>query len=72
MLFGLEKQISKIKLAVQDMQYLLTRGYAEKAASDLVGNRYRLKPDRYRHYVELQHLMNKFSTENRKNRIFQI
>ncbi|AZB35381.1 DUF434 domain-containing protein [Chryseobacterium bernardetii] len=43
MLFGLEKQISKIKLAVQDMQYLLTRGYAEKAASDLVGNRYRLK-----------------------------
>ncbi|UHO37627.1 DUF434 domain-containing protein [Chryseobacterium capnotolerans] len=43
MLFGSEKQISKLKLAVQDMQYLLTRGYAEKAASDLVGNRYRLK-----------------------------
>lgn len=42
-LFGSEKQISKIKQAVQDMQYLLTRGYAEKAASDLVGNRYRLK-----------------------------
>ena len=42
-LFGSEKQISKLKLAVQDMQYLLTRGYAEKAASDLVGNRYRLK-----------------------------
>ncbi|MBP2618977.1 DUF434 domain-containing protein [Chryseobacterium jejuense] len=42
-LFGSEKQISKLKFAVQDMQYLLTRGYAEKAASDLVGNRYRLK-----------------------------
>lgn len=42
-LFGAEKQISKLKMAVQDMQYLLTRGYAEKAASELVGNRYRLK-----------------------------
>lgn len=42
-LFGSEKQISKLKLAVQDMQYLLTRGYAEKATSELVGNRYRLK-----------------------------
>ncbi|WP_106917351.1 DUF434 domain-containing protein [Chryseobacterium aurantiacum] len=42
-LFGSEKQISKLKLAVQDMQYLLTKGYAEKASSELVGNRYRLK-----------------------------
>ncbi|MGU3373390.1 DUF434 domain-containing protein [Chryseobacterium sp. M5A1_1a] len=42
-LFGSEKQIGKLKLAVQDMQYLLTRGYAEKAGSELVGNRYRLK-----------------------------
>ncbi|WP_164465167.1 DUF434 domain-containing protein [Chryseobacterium lactis] len=42
-LFGSEKQIDKLKLAVQDMQYLLTRGYAEKAGSELVGNRYRLK-----------------------------
>ncbi|SDJ79734.1 DUF434 domain-containing protein [Chryseobacterium jejuense] len=42
-LFGSEKQIGKLKLAVRDMQYLLTRGYAEKASSDLVGNRYRLK-----------------------------
>lgn len=42
-LFGTEKQISKLKMAVQDMQYLLTRGYAEKATSELVGNRYRLK-----------------------------
>ncbi|WP_300685657.1 DUF434 domain-containing protein [Chryseobacterium sp.] len=42
-LFASEKQINKLKLAVQDMLYLLTRDYPEKAASDLVGNRYRLK-----------------------------
>ncbi|MDR4893947.1 MULTISPECIES: DUF434 domain-containing protein [unclassified Chryseobacterium] len=42
-LFGSEKQINKLKLAVEDMKYLLTREYPEKAASDLVGNRYRLK-----------------------------
>ncbi|PRB00318.1 hypothetical protein CQ046_19350 [Chryseobacterium sp. MYb7] len=42
-LFGSEKQISKLKLAVEDMYYLLSREYPEKAASDLVGNRYRLK-----------------------------
>ncbi|AYN00037.1 DUF434 domain-containing protein [Chryseobacterium sp. 3008163] len=42
-LFSLQKQIDKLKLANQDMQYLLNRGYAEKASSDLVGNHYRLK-----------------------------
>jgi hypothetical protein len=42
-LFGSEKQIEKLKLAVQDMQYLLSKNYAEKASSDLVGNHYRLK-----------------------------
>ncbi len=42
-LFGSEKQIYKLRLAVEDMQYLLSREYPEKAASDLVGNRYRLK-----------------------------
>lgn len=42
-LFASEKQLAKLKLAVQDMQYLLTREYPEKAASELVGNRYRLK-----------------------------
>ncbi|PTT41966.1 DUF434 domain-containing protein [Chryseobacterium sp. HMWF028] len=42
-LFGSEKQITKLKLAVEDMHYLLSREYPEKAASDLVGNRYRLK-----------------------------
>lgn len=42
-LFASEKQIGKLQSAVQDMQYLLTRAYPEKAASELVGNRYRLK-----------------------------
>lgn len=42
-LFGSEKQIEKLKCAVQDMQYLLSRNYSEKAASELVGNHYKLK-----------------------------
>jgi hypothetical protein len=42
-LFGPEKQINKLRLAVEDMYYLLSRAYPEKAASELVGNRYRLK-----------------------------
>ncbi len=42
-LFGSERQIEKLKSAVQDMQYLLGRDYAEKASAELVGNRYKLK-----------------------------
>lgn len=42
-LFGSKKQIEKLKSALQDMKYLLSRNYAEKASSDLVGNHYRLK-----------------------------
>lgn len=42
-LFSSQKQIDKLKLAVQDMKYLLSRNYAEKASSELVGNHYRLK-----------------------------
>lgn len=42
-LFSSQKQIDKLKLAVQDMRYLLSRNYAEKASSELVGNHYRLK-----------------------------
>lgn len=42
-LFGSEKQLEKLRSAVQDMEYLLSRKYAERAASELVGNRYRLK-----------------------------
>ncbi|PJJ62592.1 DUF434 domain-containing protein [Chryseobacterium geocarposphaerae] len=42
-LFGPQKQREKLTSAVQDMYYLLSRGYAEKASAELVGNRYRLK-----------------------------
>jgi len=42
-LFGSKKQIDKLKSAVRDMQYLLSRNYPEKASADLVGNHYRLK-----------------------------
>lgn len=42
-LFGSEKQVDTLKTAVQDMHYLLSRGYPEKASSELAGNRYRLK-----------------------------
>lgn len=42
-LFSTQKQVDKLKLAAQDMRYLLSRNYAEKASSDLVGNHYRLK-----------------------------
>ncbi len=42
-LFGTEKQLDRLKSAVQDMHYLLSRNYAERAASELVGNHYRLK-----------------------------
>jgi len=42
-LFASEKQIEKLKNAVQDVKYLLSHGYAEKASSELAGNQYRLK-----------------------------
>lgn len=42
-LFGSEKQVYRLKSSVQDMQYFLSRGFAEKASSELVGNHYRLK-----------------------------
>ncbi|MBB6372296.1 DUF434 domain-containing protein [Chryseobacterium shigense] len=42
-LFGSDKQMEKLKMAAQDMLYLLSRDYSEKASSELVGNRYKLK-----------------------------
>lgn len=42
-LFGTTKQLDKLKIAVQDMLYLLSRDYPEKTSSELVGNRYKLK-----------------------------
>ncbi|MBR9915465.1 MAG: DUF434 domain-containing protein [Algicola sp.] len=41
-LFGGDLMQHKIKQAVADMQYLLSRGFAEKSSLQLVGNRYRL------------------------------
>lgn len=41
-LFGTEKMQFKLKEAVTDMHYFLSRGYGEKATLVLVGNRYRL------------------------------
>lgn len=41
-LFGSEKILLKLYNAIADMHYLLSRGYGEKAAAELVGNRYKL------------------------------
>ncbi|MEO1031134.1 MAG: DUF434 domain-containing protein [Bacteroidota bacterium] len=41
-LFGTEENQLKLKEAVSDMHYLLSRGYAEKSSLQLVGNRHRL------------------------------
>lgn len=42
-LFGKEKEIDKLRAAVRDLFYLLSRNYPEKASSELIGNRYKLK-----------------------------
>ena len=42
LLFGTDAQLSKIKEAIIDMSYLLSRGFAEKSTLALVGNRYKL------------------------------
>ena len=42
LLFGTVKMQNQLKEAVVDMQYLLSRGYAQKSSLQLVGNRYRL------------------------------
>jgi hypothetical protein len=41
-LFGDKKQAKAIKNALSDLAFLLERGYAEKSALQLVGNRYKL------------------------------
>lgn len=42
-LFQPIKELEKLKLAVQDMNYLLNREYPEKSSSELVASRYKLK-----------------------------
>lgn len=41
-LFGTEKSQLKLKEAIVDMHYLLSRGYAEKSSLQLIGNKHRL------------------------------
>ncbi len=41
-IFGSISEQTKIKNAVADLSYLLTKGYPEKSTLELVGNRYRL------------------------------
>ncbi len=41
-LFGTPKVQERLKEAVMDMQYLLSRGYAQKSSLQLVGNKHRL------------------------------
>lgn len=69
-LFSPQKHINKLKLAVHDMKYLLSRNYAEKASSELVGNHYRLKAR------QIQALRGASASEdqirNRKNKEVQI
>lgn len=69
-LFSSQKQMDKLKSAVQDMQYLLSRNYAEKASSELVGNHYRLKTR------QIQALRGASASENqiqeRKSKEFEI
>jgi len=42
LLFGTLKMQDRIKEACKDMNYLLTRGFAERSSVQLVGNRYKL------------------------------
>ena len=42
-LLGSAKVVAKLQDAIRDMHYLLSRGFAEKASAELVGNRYRLR-----------------------------
>jgi hypothetical protein len=42
LIFGNPVEQAKIKEAVADLSYLLTKGYPEKSTLELVGNRYRL------------------------------
>ncbi|MCU7618825.1 DUF434 domain-containing protein [Chryseobacterium sp. PBS4-4] len=42
-LFQPTKELDKLKFAVQDMNYLLSKEYPEKSSSELVASRYKLK-----------------------------
>ena len=42
-LFGLVKELDKLRLALEDMNYLLSRGFAAKSSLELVARKYRFK-----------------------------
>ena len=42
-LFGLVKELNKLRIALEDMNYLLSRGYAAKSSLELVARKYRFK-----------------------------
>lgn len=42
-LFGLVKELDKLRIALEDMNYLLSRGYAAKSSLELVARKYRFK-----------------------------
>lgn len=69
-LFGSEKMVLKLKNAAQDMNYLLSRGFAEKASAELIGNRYKLRSR------QIQMLKgasaSDFQMEDRKNKLISL
>lgn len=69
-LFGSEKMVLKLKNATKDMNYLLSRGFAEKASAELVGNRYKLRSR------QIQMLKgasaSDFQMEDRKNKLISL
>ena len=69
-LFLLPKELDKLKSAVQDMNYLLSKEYPEKSSSELVASRYKLKAR------QIQALRGVSASdqqiENRKSKEFQI
>lgn len=69
-LFQPTKELNKLKSAVEDMNYLLSKEYPEKSSSELVASRYKLKTR------QIQALRGVSASdqqiENRKSKEFQI
>lgn len=69
-LFQPTKELNKLKSAVEDMNYLLSKEYPEKSSSELVASRYKLKAR------QIQALRGVSASdqqiENRKSKEFQI
>lgn len=69
-LFGSVKELNKLKLALKDLHYLLTNGYAMKSSHQLVSHRYRLTS---RQMVALMGMScSERNIQKRKNKEFSI